>query len=56
MAVDEDTLRLAGAKKLGFTRRGSNVEEAFLAALAAMKAAGEIESVGNNIRLIQNNR
>lgn len=56
VAVDEDTLRLAGAKKLGFTRRGSNVEEAFLAALAAMKAAGDIESVGNNIRLTQNNR
>lgn len=51
IAIDEDPLRLAGAKKLGFTRRGSNVEEAFLAALKVMKDTGQIESIGGNIRM-----
>ncbi len=56
IAMDADTLRLAGAKKLGFTRRGTNVEEAFLAALDVMKATGQVEFVGDNIRLSHNDQ
>lgn len=55
IAIDEDTLRLTGARKLGFTRRGTNVEDVFLAALNVMKATGQIESVGSNIRIKQHN-
>lgn len=53
IAIDADSLRLAGAKKLGFTRRGTNVEEAFLTALNIMIATEMVESVGDNIRLNQ---
>lgn len=53
IAIDENSLRLAGARKLGFTRRGSNVEDAFLAALNLMMETGQVESVGNNIRIKQ---
>lgn len=53
IAIDENSLRLAGARKLGFTRRGSNVGDAFLAALNLMMETGQVESVGNNIRIKQ---
>lgn len=55
IAIDENNLRLAGAKKLGFTRRGTNVEDAFLAALKIMLETGLVESIGNNIRIKQAN-
>lgn len=51
IAVEENSLRLASAKKLGFTRRGINVEEAFISALNIMKETGQVETVGNNIRM-----
>ena len=53
IAIDENSIRLAGARKLGFTRRGTNVENAFVAALNEMKATDQIESVGSNIRIKQ---
>lgn len=51
VAVDEDSLTLIAAKKLGFTRRGINVDTAFRKAIEVLKNKGEIESVGGNIRL-----
>ena len=51
VAVDEDSLTLIAAKKLGFMRRGINVDTAFRKAIEVLKNKGEIESVGGNIRL-----
>ena len=51
VAVDEDSLTLIAAKKLGFTRRGTNVETAFKKALEVLRNQGKIEYIGNNIRL-----
>lgn len=51
VAVDEDSLTLIAAKKLGFTRRGTNVETAFKKALEVLRNQEEIEYIGENIRL-----
>lgn len=51
VALDENNLTLAAAKKLGFNRRGANVDAAFKDAMEAMMSAGTIEVVGENIRL-----
>ena len=51
VAIDEDSLTLIAAKKLGFMRRGINVDTAFKKAIEVLKNMGEIESVGENIRL-----
>lgn len=51
VALDEDNLTLIAAKKLGFTRRGTNVDSAFRKALNVLKSQGEIESIGENVRL-----
>ena len=51
LAIDEDNLTLVAAKKLGFTRRGTNVDSAFRKALEVLKNKGYIESVGGNVRL-----
>ena len=51
VALSEDDLILAGSRKLGFTRRGSKVEATFKKAVEAMKAAGTIESISDNLRL-----
>lgn len=51
VAIDEDSLTLIAAKKLGFMRRGINVDTAFKKAIEVLKNMGEIESVGGNIRL-----
>ena len=50
VAVDEDSLTLIAAKKLGFTRRGTNVDSAFRKAMEMLRYQGVIESVGGNIR------
>lgn len=51
IAINEDSLILLSAKKLGFTRRGANVTAAFKSALAYMSGASVIEQIGENIRL-----
>ena len=51
IAVDEDSLTLIAAKKLGFMRRGTNVDTALRKALEVLRSQGEVESVGENIRL-----
>lgn len=51
VAIDEDNLILIAAKKLGFTRRGTNVVSAFRKALEVLQSRGKIEFVGENIRL-----
>lgn len=51
VSIDEDSLTLFAAKKMGFARRGSNVDAAFRKALENMKAAGKVEQVGQNVRL-----
>ena len=51
VALSQDSLTLLAARKLGFNRRGSNVDAAFSDALAAMIEAGTVEAVGSNLRL-----
>ena len=51
VALSQDSLTLLAARKLGFNRRGSNVDAAFSEALAAMIEAGTVEAVGSNLRL-----
>lgn len=51
VALNEDDLIIAGSRKLGFTRRGSNVEAVFRKAVEAMKASGTIESISDNLPL-----
>ncbi|MDE6338322.1 MAG: DNA helicase, partial [Muribaculaceae bacterium] len=51
IALDEDSLTQIASKKMGFTRRGANVDAAFTKAVEVMKNRGELESVGDNLRL-----
>lgn len=51
LALNDDTLMLLAAKKLGFTRRGVNVDAAFRRVLEQLKSSGLLETVGDNIRL-----
>lgn len=51
ISLKEDDLTLIAAKKLGFNRRGANVDAVLKKALDTMRAAGVIESVGDNLRL-----
>ena len=51
VALSQDSLTLLAARKLGFNRRGSNVDAAFSDALATMIEAGTVEAVGSNLRL-----
>ena len=51
VALSQDSLTLLAARKLGFNRRGSNVDAAFSDALTAMIEAGTVEAVGSNLRL-----
>lgn len=51
VALGEDDLSLIASKKMGFTRRGANVEAAFRRAIDRMKTDGKIETIGENIRL-----
>lgn len=51
VALNEDNLSLAASKKMGFTRRGANVDAAFRRAIENMKASGKLEYVGENLRL-----
>lgn len=44
-------LTAVASKKLGFLRRGSNVDAAFKSAIDSMAESGLIETVGDNIRL-----
>ena len=55
VALDEDSLTLVASKKLGFTRRGINVETAFRNAVSGMRLSGKIETVGENLRLRTDN-
>ena len=51
VALNEDNLTLIASKKLGFTRRGANVDAAFAKAIATLKSAGTLEPIGDNLRL-----
>ena len=49
-SINTDSLSLIAAKKLGFTRRGTNVEEALAIATQELCNEGKIEIVDGNIR------
>lgn len=51
LALNVDNLILVAAKKLGFTRRGSNVEAAFKNTIKILEDENKIEYVGERIRL-----
>ncbi len=51
VALSEDNLTVAASKKMGFTRRGTNVDAAFRKAIETMKTSGKLEYVGENLRL-----
>ncbi len=51
VALNEDDLTMIASKKMGFTRRGTNVDAAFKKALNSMKNSGKVESIGDNYRL-----
>ncbi len=51
LAMDEENLMLLASKKLGFTRRGSNVDSAFRTALELLKSEGRITGSAGHIRL-----
>ncbi len=51
IALNPNTLIFVAAKKLGFTRRGTNVDAAFGKAIEEMTANGLLETVGEKIRL-----
>lgn len=53
VAIREDELTLLSAKKLGFTRRGTNVDSALRKALQVLSTNEIIESIGDNVRLRQ---
>ncbi|MDE6548769.1 MAG: DUF4011 domain-containing protein [Muribaculaceae bacterium] len=50
VALNQDELTMIASKKMGFTRRGTNVDAAFKKALETMKRDGKIERIGENIR------
>lgn len=51
VALRENALTIVASKKLGFTRRGVNVEAAFKQAVEKLKLSNIIEMIGENIRL-----
>lgn len=51
LSIDEDALMLVAAKKMGFIRRGANVDAAFRKALESLKLIGRLENVGNKVRV-----
>ena len=51
VALNQDELTLIASKKMGFTRRGINVDAAFRKALETMKATGRIETIGGKVRV-----
>ena len=53
VALSPGILTLYAAKKLGFARRGANVDAALNKAVQKLLADGKIESVGENVRLKQ---
>lgn len=55
VALNDDALILLAAKKLGFTRRGANVQSTFESVINAMLTGGAIEKVGENMRLKSSN-
>ena len=50
-SINADSLSLIAAKKLGFTRRGTNVEEALTLATNELNAEGMIEITDGNLHL-----
>lgn len=50
-SINADSLSLIAAKKLGFTRRGTNVEEALTLATNELNAEGKIEITDGNLHL-----
>jgi len=48
-SIGRDALSLITAKKLGFTRRGSNVEDAFRIAVAELCSEGRVEERNGNL-------
>ncbi|MDE5872079.1 MAG: hypothetical protein K2H22_09075, partial [Muribaculaceae bacterium] len=54
VALREDDLSMIASKKMGFTRRGINVEAAFRKAIEGMVKGGKFEIIGENIRLKEN--
>ena len=53
-ALQTDSLTLIAAKKLGFSRRGANVDAAFQQALAQLIAAGEIQETEGKLKANDN--
>ena len=53
VALSPGILTLYAAKKLGFARRGANVDAALNKAVQKLLAEGKIEYVGENVRLKQ---
>ncbi len=51
-AIVTDNLSLVAAKKLGFTRRGANVDTALTEAIAQLKAEGRVEETDGKLKLI----
>ncbi|MDE7345539.1 MAG: DUF4011 domain-containing protein [Muribaculaceae bacterium] len=54
VALSEDDLSMMASRKMGYVRRGANVEAAFRKAIDDMKTMEKIEKIGNNIRLKEN--
>ena len=54
VSLGEDTLMLLASKKMGYTRRGANVDATFRNALQAMKDHGLVEAIGDKLRLTIN--
>jgi len=50
-SINTDSLSLIAAKKLGFTRRGTNVEEALSIATQELCNEGKIEMTDGNIHI-----
>ena len=51
VALKEEDLSMLSLKKMGYLRRGANVEAAFRKAINTMKANGKIETIGEKVRL-----
>ncbi|MDE6551387.1 MAG: DUF4011 domain-containing protein [Muribaculaceae bacterium] len=54
VALKEEELSFIAAKKMGYMRRGANVESAFRSAIEDLKKAGKIETIGGKVRLMRN--
>ena len=51
LALDEESLSLTAARKMGYTRCGVNVKSVFRNIVEKMKTEGIIEPIGDRFRL-----